>query len=114
MEDEFYIADDVKILLESMGAKVIGPLSDLESAEKCLEAASLPDLAVLDINLRGDLVFSLAAGLRDHEVPMIFATGYDDSIIPPEHAGVPRLEKPFEDRDLTGLVLRLLDRTRRG
>jgi CheY-like chemotaxis protein len=112
VEDEYYIADDVAKLIESLGADVIGPTADLNEAHALLEREPHIDLAVLDIDLRGDLVYSVAALLQRRNVPIIFATGYDESILPPDYLAVPRLEKPFDSAVLEDLLLRMLGRSR--
>jgi CheY-like chemotaxis protein len=112
VEDEYYIADDVAKLLEKLGAEVIGPIADLDDAHAILEQEPHIDLAVLDIDLRGDLVYSVAALLQERNVPIIFVTGYDASILPPSYLSVPRLEKPFDPATLEELLLRTLQRNR--
>lgn len=54
------------------------------------------DLAVLDINLGGDMVFPVADRLRAADIPLIFATGYGQSDLPARFTGVPRCEKPVD------------------
>jgi CheY-like chemotaxis protein len=108
VEDEFYIADDVANFLKVLGSQVIGPAADLPDACALLESCHHIDLAVLDINLQGDLVYSLVPLLQARGIPVIFATGYDQTILPPEYETIPRLEKPFEGHALAELVRRIL------
>jgi hypothetical protein len=68
------------------------------------------DLAVLDINLKGENAFPIADALTRHGVPFVFATGYSGSIVPPEHRTVPLFEKPIDLNGLTGLLPQLLKR----
>lgn len=93
-EDEYMLADDLARALADAGARVLGPTGHMGSAT--IMAANEPkiDLAVLDINLRGDMVFPLADRLRERGVPLLFATGYDAAIIPERFRSVPRFEKP--------------------
>jgi hypothetical protein len=58
------------------------------------------DVAMLDITLRGEPVFPVAATLRALGVPFVFATGYDETAIPDAYGDVPRWEKPFRPGDL--------------
>jgi DNA-binding response OmpR family regulator len=62
------------------------------------------DVAVLDINLHGDLVFGLARELREAGTPFVFATGYADRFVPPEFAGTPHFEKPLHIQQFLGAV----------
>lgn len=108
VEDEYLIADDLARDFASRGATVIGPFATLEGALASLDERR-PDMAVLDINLRGDAVFPLADALTARHVPFVFATGYDEGAIPETFAHVPRYEKPVRSwvvldalRDLRG------------
>jgi FixJ family two-component response regulator len=54
------------------------------------------DVAVLDVNLGGENSVAIAERLAAQGRPFIFATGYHDrAMIPPAHAGVPVIRKPF-------------------
>jgi DNA-binding response OmpR family regulator len=98
-EDEYLIADDLARELVEHGVKVIGPVATLDDALAAV-AAQRPDLAVLDINLRGDRVFPLADLLAAQHIPFVFATGYDADEIPDRFASIRRYEKPFRLSEL--------------
>ena len=100
VEDDYIMAEDLKAELEGIGAEVIGPVADLAGALDLLASGPLPDAAVLDINLGGEMVFPLADTLRDRGVPFVFATGYDEWSIPEAYAHLPRLEKPLDMRQV--------------
>ena len=53
------------------------------------------DGAVLDINLRDEMVFPVADALKERAISFVFATGYDLSIVPAPFAGVLTGEKPL-------------------
>jgi len=108
VEDEYLIADDVMQVLLDQGAKVVGPIATLEAAMAAV-AGQRPDLAVLDINLRGEPVFPLADLLAAQHVPFVFTTGYDSGSMPERFAAVPRLEKPIRTADLLATLDRLGD-----
>jgi hypothetical protein len=82
--------------LEKSGAQVIGPIPSVEKALDRLEKLANIDAAILDINLQGDLVFPVAEELSRRGIPFVFASGYDDTIIPPRFAEVPLLEKTVD------------------
>ncbi|HKU16987.1 MAG TPA: response regulator [Steroidobacteraceae bacterium] len=93
VEDDYFIALELCTALRSAGAEVLGPARDVESGLAAIGEQRL-DCAVLDINLRGRMAFPIAAELRKRGVPTIFATGYDETMVPAEHAATLRLEKP--------------------
>lgn len=97
VEDEYFIAEDVAAALRRAGAVVIGPVASEAAATAAILASTADvDCAVLDINLQGSLVFSLADTLAERNIPFLFATGYSEESVPQRFAGVPRLEKPFD------------------
>lgn len=78
VEDEPMIAQDLAMIVEDAGFGVLGPC---DTATKALEIMSseLPQLALLDINIRGEQDgVALAAKIKDF-VPIIFVTSYYDS-----------------------------------
>lgn len=96
IEDEYYIADDITRALASLGAEVIGPIGDLEEAQRVLDAGATVDAALLDINIRNEMIFPLARRLRLRNVPFMFVTGYDKSSLDPEFHDIPVVEKPLD------------------
>jgi len=54
------------------------------------------DAAVLDANLNGRSVMPVAEALAARGVPFVFATGYGDDKITPEHYGAPVIRKPYD------------------
>ncbi|HEU4961195.1 MAG TPA: response regulator [Sphingomonas sp.] len=103
VEDEYLIADDLARDFAGQGATVIGPFATLDDALERLDEHR-PDMAVLDINLRGDAVFPLADALSARNIPFVFATGYDAGSIPDRFVRVPRCEKPVRSRALLGAL----------
>jgi hypothetical protein len=63
-EDEYLIAFDVRDALVHAGAEVLGPVPSVDDAAALLERETDIDAAVLDVNLRGDMVFAVAAEFR--------------------------------------------------
>ena len=93
VEDDYFIADEICTTLRNSGAEIVGPSPDLEHGLSLVKSQQI-DCAVLDINLRGDLAFSLASELRRRGTPSILATGYDHSVLPGAFSDSVRLEKP--------------------
>lgn len=105
VEDSYLLAMEVKAALEGAGAEVAGPFAAVETALEGLRQP-LPDCAVLDVNLGEGASFDLGRMLRMRGVPFLFFTGYDASALPPEFAGVERLEKPVDTARLVQAVER--------
>jgi DNA-binding response OmpR family regulator len=112
VEDDYFIADEICTTLRSGGAEVLGPSPDIEHGLDVVMNEHL-DCAVLDINLHGDLAFSLASELRRRGTPSIFATGYDRSVLPGAFSDSVRLEKPLNLNELLRAVQTVCTRARR-
>jgi len=108
VEDEYYIADDLARALRQLGAEVVGPVPDRDGALALLTSSQRIDLAVLDINLRDQMVYPVADLLRERNVPFVFATGYDPEAIPSGYEDVPRWQKPFDHMGLARALPSLL------
>ena len=104
VEDDYLLAEDLKDELSAAGAEVMGPVSDLESAWALLAKGPLPNRAILDIKLGGQMVYPLADALRERGIPFVFATGYEAQAIPAAYADVPCCEKPFDAERCLGLL----------
>jgi DNA-binding response OmpR family regulator len=103
VEDDYFIADEICTTLRNGGAEVLGPAPDIEHGLDVVKNEQL-DCAVLDINLHGALAFDLADELRKRGTPSIFATGYDQSVLPGEFSNSVRLEKPVNLTELLRAV----------
>jgi CheY-like chemotaxis protein len=96
VEDEYFLADDICKTLRALGADVAGPVGHLEDALEILQDGDILDAAVLDVSIRGDMIFPVARQLRARDVPFVFTTGYDRISIPSEFHDVLLLEKPID------------------
>lgn len=94
VEDEYYLADEARSILSGMGAEIIGPVPTIQQANAMLLNNAQIDGALLDVNLRGELVFDLADALQARGVPFAFATGYDSDVLPDRFADRLVLGKP--------------------
>ena len=103
LEDEWFIADEISGALDRHHATVVGPAGDIDAARALVEREQ-PDCAILDINLRGEMVFAFADELEARGVSFVFATGYDAPVVPPRFADVPRFEKPLRIDELLKAV----------
>jgi len=108
VEDEYLLADDLCNALTDAGAIVLGPVPEVEEALALIEREPHIDAAVLDVNLRGGMVFPVADALRDRNVPFALATGYDGWTLPERFSDVLRLEKPFRPERLVAKLSPLI------
>ena len=106
VEDEGLIALLLEELMERLGYEVVAVAATLEQARDLARTAEI-DFAMLDINLNGQESFPVAAILRDRGIPILFATGYGDSILASDFADAPVIEKPFNRDELRRVLARL-------
>ena len=103
VEDDYLVAKEVASVLQEHGANVLGPVPDAARA-RALVGPGVPDCALLDINLKGQMVFDLADELVERGVPLVFTTGYDASFLPVHLRLMPCLRKPIDPRELVRRV----------
>lgn len=93
--------------LRGAGCHVVGPYTTLDQAMAAMPAIKV-DIALLDINLRGELVCPLANELTQRGVPFLVTSAYQSSELPRVLRSAAFLRKPFTEDDvlegLTGLV----------
>lgn len=106
VEDEYFIATDIKRTLKGEGAEIVGPVGNLESGLSLADEEL--DAAILDVNLEEALSYPIADRLRDRRVPYLFLTGYDAWSLPAEHRDTARLAKPFPPQSVVTMVKALV------
>ena len=77
LEDEYFLASDLKDALIARGAEVIGPIPDLDSAWEQVAAGGF-DVAIIDVNLHDHETYRVADELQRAGIPLLFATGYPE------------------------------------
>ena len=107
IEDEYFIAADLKRALKENGATVIGPTGDLQCGLALVGSEEI-DAAVLDVNLEGTDSYPIAEQLAERSVPYLLLTGYDSWSLPEDYKAVPKLPKPFQMKIVMEALARLL------
>lgn len=106
VEDEYYIADDLRRTLLAAGAEVLGPYATVKKAREALDLEKF-DCAVIDLNLHGESALPIADRLSEQGKSFAIATGYGSAAVPDRFKQVPRIEKPFDPSALLHLVEQL-------
>lgn len=94
VEDEPLIAMMLEDFLESLGHSVRATCDTVKDSLAEVEKGGF-DLAILDVNLKGENVWPVASRLREQGIPFVLATGGHVDPPPPEFASVPVIEKPY-------------------
>jgi hypothetical protein len=86
---------------------VVGPAANVNQALAMIEAQSI-DMAVLDVNLKGQMSYPIADVLIARGIPFVFSTGYDIGRLLADYRTFPALQKPFHRADLADTLVKLL------
>jgi DNA-binding NtrC family response regulator len=103
VEDEFIVANDLRLILERAGYKVTGIAASFEEASEHLLKQE-PDLVILDIRLEGKLSgIDFARKLRAENIAFVYLSAYaNQQILEEVKTTEPYgfLVKPFKEQDL--------------
>jgi DNA-binding response OmpR family regulator len=105
VEDEYMLAQELALFLEQHGATVVGPVGTVRAALGFATSEPL-DAAVLDVNLRNELVYPVADALIERRIPIVFTTGYDELLMQRSYIGLPRCPKPLDKEALLRVLAR--------
>jgi len=107
VEDEALVALELCDQLTELGWRIVGPAATVEEALRLIAEGALPDVAMLDINLRGQAVYPLADLLQRASVPFLFCTGYEQVEEPERYSASPVIRKPVNIHQLAEELHRL-------
>jgi CheY-like chemotaxis protein len=103
VEDSWHVATAVESLLRSYGAEVAGPVASTAEAERLI-AEQIPDVAIVDINLRGgELAYDLIDKLSDLAVRVVVMSGYS-ALRQHQDKVAAVLHKPITEAELLAAV----------
>ena len=97
VEDEALVGMMMTDFLRDIGFHVVGPFGRVAEAIDAIEQEQL-QAAILDINLRGELIYDLADELTGRGVPIVFVTGYGADAVDRRFAEFPGAAKAGRQR----------------
>jgi DNA-binding response OmpR family regulator len=106
VEDSWPVANAIKRLAENAGMVVVGPAATVAEADQLLLTLT-PDVAIVDINLRGEMAYGLIDRLCMKDVPTIATSGYDAFSFGKDKVTV-FLTKPFRAGSLLAHLRRIM------
>lgn len=105
VENEIPLAMLIEDMVIDLGHEVVG-MSQL-LAEALLAADTIEcDLAILDINLNGELSFPVARKLVSRGITIMFASGYGAAALESDFLEATIIHKPFSMAQLGGAIER--------
>lgn len=106
-EDEGLFALELERILEEFGCEVVGPLASVDEVLENAQRGNF-DGALLDVNLRGRQIFEILPALQKLGLRLIITSGYDDvTLFPAPFRTMPRVAKPFDERELRRICERV-------
>jgi CheY-like chemotaxis protein len=103
VEDEVLIRMMVTEMLEELGHTIAAEAGKVDNAIDLARSANF-DLAILDVNLGGEIITPVAEVIKTRGLPIIFATGYGAWGVPDEFSRYMTLQKPFELKTLGAAI----------
>ena len=94
VEDEPLISMMLEDFLLSLGHQVSAICETVGEALAAVDSMTF-DVAILDVNLKGESVWPVAARLREEGIPFVLASGGHVDPPPPEFTAVPMIDKPY-------------------
>ena len=110
VEDTWHVAKALRFALEQFGMAVSGPTATTAEARRLI-AEQMPRLAVVDVNLKGELACGLVEELHDQGVSVVVVSGYALPPIPVEKVAA-ILQKPVSGPELLGALCGAMAQTR--
>jgi PAS domain S-box-containing protein len=104
VEDEALVGMMMTDFLRDIGFHVVGPFGRVSEAISAIDQEQL-QAAILDINLRGELIYDLADELTGRGVPIVFVTGYGADAVDRRFADFPVLQKPVDSAALRRVLV---------
>lgn len=102
-EDLWVIADNLSVLLEEEGARVVGPAASNRHAIDLLRGESV-DFALVDMNLKDAFADELTQKLIQRSIPYAIVTAYEALPTNADEGAVKVLKKPIDRNELVALL----------
>jgi CheY-like chemotaxis protein len=108
VEDEAMISLLIENMVRDLGHETAACVYSVGEALSVVdEKRGGIDVAMLDVNLGGCLVYPVAEALSERGIPFAFLTGYGLAGVPARYAGAPIMQKPVSEHDIAFALDRL-------
>ena len=110
VEDDPFVSLHLETILTRAGMEAAGVANTVDEALKVIEETD-PDVAVLDVNIRGTYVFPVAEKLQAAGTPFVFVSAYanDKTLFPAHLRDAPREPKPVDPNRLIAVLTALTE-----
>jgi CheY-like chemotaxis protein len=113
VEDNGLLCYVLEEALREAGCEVIGPYARLpEALDAALDAPI--DVALLDINIRGELISPVTDRLTQRGVPFVLTSAYRPSELPLALQSASQLRKPYTSTDVLERIAAIAGKVERN
>jgi DNA-binding NtrC family response regulator len=105
VEDSWNVAQSLKGIVESTGARALGPVPSVREALAIVETRPV-SLALVDMNLKDNFADPLIDELIDRAIPYVIITAYEALPTNADRAALARMTKPLDHAGIAALVRR--------
>lgn len=99
VEDDAMLSMLLQDLLSALGCEITGTAARFDDAARKCEVLTF-DVALLDINLRGERTLPIAEAMQRRGQRFVLTTGYGTTVLPESLRAAPMLQKPYRKQDL--------------
>ena len=103
VEDEMLIALLIEDFLTDIGCRTVATCGSVQSALDAVRT-QIFDLAILDVNLAGEMAYPVAELLAERNIPFLLLSGYGTEAIPLDHPEWKVCAKPFKGEELVKML----------
>jgi CheY-like chemotaxis protein len=103
VEDEAMVLMLIEDMLDELGHSVVASATRLREALDLARTSDV-ELAILDVNLAGEISYPVADILKTRSIPFLFSSGYDLGGLDPEYRDAPVVPKPFQMGSLDAAI----------
>ena len=103
MEDDALVATGLVSYLQGLGA-IVTWVTNIAATQRHIEDGATIDIAIVDLNLDGEMSTPVIDQLLERNVYTILCTGYDANSIEARFLGLPRSQKPFTRASMKNLI----------
>ncbi|HEX7857116.1 MAG TPA: response regulator [Sphingobium sp.] len=112
VEDEYILAESLRMRLEDEGFEVIGPAFSAEEAVELVTSDHRIDAAIVDLELKGVIGLNVIDALVDRGIPLLVVSGHDLLQLPAPYRTLPVCRKPLLAGNISERIRRLIEERR--
>lgn len=103
VEDDFVVGLELMRALSDEGCRGVKVVRTIEGALQELSAET-PDVATLDLDIRGKVSTPVADALAERRIPFVIVSGQTRNVLPEPYGSLTVCHKPFAAHEVVSLL----------